>query len=49
MPATPASLREAADLIARRELSPLELTRGCLERIQSRNALVRAFIRRRPA
>jgi aspartyl-tRNA(Asn)/glutamyl-tRNA(Gln) amidotransferase subunit A len=44
MATTAASLRDAADLISRHELSPVELTRACLERIQSRNELLRAFI-----
>ena len=40
----PGSLREAAALIARREISPLELTRACLERIDRENDALRAFI-----
>jgi aspartyl-tRNA(Asn)/glutamyl-tRNA(Gln) amidotransferase subunit A len=44
MATTAASLREAAELISRRELSPVELTRACLERIEARNELLRAFI-----
>jgi aspartyl-tRNA(Asn)/glutamyl-tRNA(Gln) amidotransferase subunit A len=40
----PADLREAADLIERRELSPVELTTGCLERIAHGNDALRAFI-----
>jgi len=40
----PASLSAAADAIARREVSAVELTRACLERIDARNASLRAFI-----
>src|SRR5262245_5988489 len=42
--ATPASLLDAARLIERRELSPVELTRACLERIAAGNDDLRAFI-----
>lgn len=44
MKTPPNSLREAAALIARRELSPVELTRTCLDRIGAGNDSVRAFI-----
>jgi aspartyl-tRNA(Asn)/glutamyl-tRNA(Gln) amidotransferase subunit A len=45
MPATlPASLAEAARLIERRALSPLDLTRACLDRIAAVDADLRAFI-----
>jgi aspartyl-tRNA(Asn)/glutamyl-tRNA(Gln) amidotransferase subunit A len=40
----PNSLREAAALIERREVSPLELTRACLDRIDRGNEALRAFI-----
>jgi aspartyl-tRNA(Asn)/glutamyl-tRNA(Gln) amidotransferase subunit A len=40
----PASLHEAASLIERRELSPVELTRACLDRIAHGNDALRAFI-----
>ena len=40
----PASLREAAGLIERREISPVELTRACLDRIAAGNDELRAFI-----
>ena len=40
----PNSLREAAALIERREMSPLELTRACLDRIARGNEALRAFI-----
>jgi len=40
----PSSLREAAALIERREISPVELTRACLDRIAARNDELRAFI-----
>jgi aspartyl-tRNA(Asn)/glutamyl-tRNA(Gln) amidotransferase subunit A len=40
----PNSLREAAALIERREMSPLELTRACLDRIDRGNEALRAFI-----
>jgi aspartyl-tRNA(Asn)/glutamyl-tRNA(Gln) amidotransferase subunit A len=42
--AHPSSLADAADLIARRVLSPVELTRACLERIAAADADLRAFI-----
>jgi aspartyl-tRNA(Asn)/glutamyl-tRNA(Gln) amidotransferase subunit A len=41
----PASLFEAASLIERRELSPVELTRACLDRISEGNDASRAFIK----
>jgi aspartyl-tRNA(Asn)/glutamyl-tRNA(Gln) amidotransferase subunit A len=44
MAATPNSLREAAALVERREISPVELTRACLDRIAARNDDLRAFI-----
>jgi aspartyl-tRNA(Asn)/glutamyl-tRNA(Gln) amidotransferase subunit A len=45
MPETlPSSLREAAALIERRALSPVALTRACLDRIAARNDELRAFI-----
>jgi aspartyl-tRNA(Asn)/glutamyl-tRNA(Gln) amidotransferase subunit A len=40
----PVSLREAAELIERREISPVELTRACLDRIAAGNDELRAFI-----
>ena len=40
----PASLHDAASLIERRELSPVELTRACLDRIAAGNDASRAFI-----
>jgi aspartyl-tRNA(Asn)/glutamyl-tRNA(Gln) amidotransferase subunit A len=40
----PASLREAAALIEQRALSPVELTRACLDRIAANNGELRAFI-----
>jgi aspartyl-tRNA(Asn)/glutamyl-tRNA(Gln) amidotransferase subunit A len=40
----PATLERAAALIEKRELSPVDLTRACLERIEARNAASRAFI-----
>lgn len=40
----PGSLREAAGLVERREISPVELTRACLDRIAARNDQLRAFI-----
>ena len=44
MTALPSSLREAAGLIERREISPVELTRACLDRIASGNDELSAFI-----
>jgi len=45
MPVTlPGSLVEAAELIERRELSPVELTRACLDRIAAADGELRAFI-----
>ena len=40
----PASLAEAAGLIERRALSPVDLTRACLDRIAAADADLRAFI-----
>ena len=40
----PGSLREAAGLVERREISPVELTRACLDRIAAGNDELRAFI-----
>src|SRR4051812_9596739 len=40
----PRDLREAAALVAGRELSPVELTRACLERIDAGNEELRVFI-----
>ena len=40
----PASLREAAALVEGKAMSPVELTRACLDRIAARNDAVRAFI-----
>jgi aspartyl-tRNA(Asn)/glutamyl-tRNA(Gln) amidotransferase subunit A len=40
----PGSLREAAELVERREISPVELTRACLDRIAAGNGDLRAFI-----
>ena len=42
--AQPDSLREAADLIQRRVLSPVALTRACLDRIAAADGELRAFI-----
>ena len=42
--ASPATLLEAARLIAARQLSPVDLTDACLARIRERNAELRAFI-----
>jgi len=45
MPVTlPSSLRDAAGLIERRDLSPVELTRACLDRIAAVDADLHAFI-----
>jgi len=44
MTAIPRDLVQAARLIQRRELSPVELTQACLDRIASRNDELRAFI-----
>lgn len=44
MTTIPSSLADAAGLIERRELSPVELTRACLDRIAARNDALRAFI-----
>ena len=40
----PGSLREAAGLVERREISPVELTRACLDRIAAGNGDLNAFI-----
>jgi aspartyl-tRNA(Asn)/glutamyl-tRNA(Gln) amidotransferase subunit A len=44
MSAAPRSLVEAARLLESRALSPLELTRACLDRIAARNQELHAFI-----
>ena len=44
MTSLPNSLREAAGLVERREISPVELTRACLDRIAAGNDDLRAFI-----
>ena len=44
MAARPANLRDAAAAIERRTLSPVELTRACLDRIAAGNEALRAFI-----
>src|SRR5690349_18231922 len=44
MKSLPASLRDAAALIEGRALSPVELTRACLDRIAAGNDTLRAFI-----
>src|SRR5512141_3035879 len=44
MMTSPRSLQEAARLVRTRELSPVDLTRACLERIAARNDELRAFI-----
>jgi aspartyl-tRNA(Asn)/glutamyl-tRNA(Gln) amidotransferase subunit A len=41
---TPGSLREAASLLEQKLISPVELTRACLDRIASENESLRAFI-----
>lgn len=41
---TELSIREAADLVRRRKVSPLDLTRACLDRIDRLNPLINAFI-----
>jgi aspartyl-tRNA(Asn)/glutamyl-tRNA(Gln) amidotransferase subunit A len=38
------SLREAGDLVRRKVISPVELTRACLQRIERLNPLLNAFI-----
>jgi aspartyl-tRNA(Asn)/glutamyl-tRNA(Gln) amidotransferase subunit A len=38
------SISEAADLVRKRKLSPIELTQACLERIAALDGRVRAFI-----
>lgn len=40
----PTSLTAAAALLERRQISPVELVRGCLERIEAKNAEANAFI-----
>jgi aspartyl-tRNA(Asn)/glutamyl-tRNA(Gln) amidotransferase subunit A len=42
--AAPASLRDAAALVEQKAISPVELTRACLDRITSENDTLRAFI-----
>ena len=37
-------LREAADLVKLRKISPVELTQACLERIEKLDPLLNAFI-----
>ncbi len=49
MTTIPSSLAEAARRIERRELSPVELTRACLDRIAARNDALHAFISVREA
>ena len=44
MATQPTSLCEAAALVERREISPVELTRACLDRIAARNDDLHAFI-----
>jgi aspartyl-tRNA(Asn)/glutamyl-tRNA(Gln) amidotransferase subunit A len=44
MTARARSLREAAALIERREVSPVEVTKACLDRIAAENDALRAFI-----
>jgi aspartyl-tRNA(Asn)/glutamyl-tRNA(Gln) amidotransferase subunit A len=41
---SPASLREAAALVEQKAISPVDLTRACLDRIASANGELRAFI-----
>lgn len=41
---TALSLREAGELVRRKEISPVELTRACLERIERLNPALNAFI-----
>lgn len=41
---TDLSISEAADLLRRRKVSPVDLTRACLERIQRLNPTLNAFI-----
>ncbi|HEY7358346.1 MAG TPA: amidase family protein, partial [Ktedonobacterales bacterium] len=38
------TIHEAADLLRRREISSVELTRACLERIDALDKTLRAFI-----
>ena len=44
MTTRPSSLAAAAEALARRELSAVELTRACLDRIDAGNKVLRAFI-----
>lgn len=41
---TKLSIREAADMVRRKVISPVELTRACLERIERLNPALNAFI-----
>jgi hypothetical protein len=41
---TTLSIREAGDLVRRKAVSPVELTRVCLERIERLNPALNAFI-----
>jgi len=41
---TKLSIREAGDLVRRRVISPVELTRACLQRIERLNPVLNAFI-----
>src|SRR6266545_5762502 len=41
---TELSIREAGDLVRRRAISPVELTRACLQRIERLNPALNAFI-----
>ena len=40
----PGSLREAATLVEQKAISPVSLTRACLDRIAAKNDTLRAFI-----
>jgi aspartyl-tRNA(Asn)/glutamyl-tRNA(Gln) amidotransferase subunit A len=44
MTTPPGNLREAASLLEQKAISPVELTRACLERISSHDETLRAFI-----
>ena len=44
MGVTSLSLKEAAELVRRRSVSPVELTQACLERIEKLNPELNAFI-----
>jgi aspartyl-tRNA(Asn)/glutamyl-tRNA(Gln) amidotransferase subunit A len=44
MTSSPGSLREAATLVEQKAISPIELTRACLDRIAAKNETLRAFI-----